>query len=48
MLWAVFAALIVLWLLALLSGFAGSLANLLLAAAAVVVLVVYVRDTGRT
>lgn len=44
MLWALFAAVIVLWLLGLLSGFAGPLVNLLLVAAAVIVLVQYLRD----
>ena len=44
-LWAVFAALIVLWLLGLLAGFAGSLINLLLVAAAVVVVVQYARES---
>ena len=44
-LWVLFAAVIVLWLLGLLSGFAGPLINLLLVAAVVIVLVQYLRDT---
>ncbi len=45
--WILFAALIVVWLLGLLSGFAGPMINLLLVAAGVIVLVLYLRDTGR-
>ena len=35
------------WLLGLLSGFGGPLINLLLVAAAVIVVIAYLRDTGR-
>ena len=45
-LWALLAVVIVAWLLGLLAGF-GPMINLLLVAAAVIVLVAYLRDTRR-
>ena len=47
-LWLLFAAVIVVWLLGLLSGFAGPLINLLLVVAAVIAVVQYLRERPQT
>ena len=48
MLWSLLAVVVVLWLLGLLVGFAGSWINLLLVAAAGIVLAAYLRDMRGT